>query len=141
MVKKETPSVTREISEHKTAGNTKAELQAALLKQKLSFKELKEIGKELEKFSPVGRENELDIQIMLADLSMKKYPHPQIFVCYRCDHVKTSSMKAKYLGNPICGSCFDHVTRCVIPFRELPEHQRPARCIHKVPKTYQKQFR
>ena len=125
-----------------TPGSTKSELHAALKRGNLPFKDLREIGKRLEQFSPIGREDEIDMVIEMSDITMKKYTQPQIFVCHRCDHVKTSNMKAKYKGTePLCGSCFDHTTRCVIPYRGLPEHQRPARCIHKVPKTYQKQFR
>ena len=120
---------------------TKAELQAALKLGKQPFKQLREIGKQLEKFPPISREGEIDLVIQMSDLSMKKYEMAQIFVCHRCDHVKTSNMKAKFRGEALCGSCFDHVTRCVIPYRDLPDHQRPQRCIHKVPKTYQKQFR
>lgn len=138
------PVVKRHIPDnaHPLEGMTKAELQAALRLGKQSFKELREIGRRLEKFSPIGREDQLDLTIETADLVMKKYPQAQIFVCYRCDHVKTSNMKAKFKTvESICGSCYDHLTRCVIPFRGLPEHQRPARCLHKVPKTYQKQYR
>ncbi len=121
-------------------GMTKSELLAALKLPNQSFKELKEIAKKLEKFPPIGREAEIDGKILMADLKLKKYEQPQIFSCHRCDHTKTSNMKAKWRNENICGSCFDHLTRCVIPYRDLPEHQRP-KCIHKVPKTYQKQFR
>lgn len=121
-------------------GMTKSELLAALKLPNQSFKELKEIAKKLEKFPPIGREAEIDGKILMADLKLKKYEQPQIFSCHRCDHTKTSNMKAKWRNENICGLCFDHLTRCVIPYRDLPEHQRP-KCIHKVPKTYQKQFR
>jgi len=122
-------------------GMTKSELQASLKLPNQSFKELKEIAKKLEKFPPISRDGEVDGRIEMADLKMKKYDHPQIFSCYRCDHTKTSNMKAKWKSEyVICGACFDHLTRCVVPYRHLPEHQKP-KCIHKVPKTYQKQFR
>jgi len=121
-------------------GMTKSELLAALKLPNQSFKDLKEIARKLEKFPPIGREGEIDGKILMTDLKLKKYDQPQVFACHRCDHTKTSNMKAKWKNESICGSCFDHLTRCVIPYRDLPEHQRP-KCIHKVPKTYQKQFR
>ena len=121
-------------------GMTKSELVAALKLPNQSFKDLKEIAKKLERFPPIGKEAQVDDKIEMADLKLKKYEHAQIFCCYRCDHTKTSNMKAKWKEEYICGSCFDHLTRCVIPYRNLPEHQKP-KCIHKVPKTYQKQFR
>jgi hypothetical protein len=123
-------------------GMTKVELQTALKMGGQSFKELKEIAKKLEKFPPVSREEQIDPFIDTADLVMKKYPQPQIFVCHRCDHVKTSNMKAKYKTKEnICGSCFDHITRCIIPYKGLPEYQKPKQCIHKIPKTIQKMYR
>ena len=121
---------------------TKIELQAALKLPNQSFKELKDIAKQLERYPPISREGDIDGFAVMADLVMKKYPAPQIFSCYRCDHTKTSNMKAKYRGKEIiCGSCFDHLTRCIIPYRDLPDHQNPRQCVHKVPKTYQKQYR
>ena len=123
-------------------GMTKVELQAALKLPNQSFKELRDIAKKLEKYPPISREGEVDAIVEMADLVMKKYPQPQIFCCYRCDHTKTSNMKAKFKGKEtVCGSCFDHLTRCVIPYKGLPAHQKPEKCIHKVPRTIQKQFR
>ena len=123
-------------------GMTKAELQAALKMSGQSLKELRDIAKQLEQFPRIGREAEIDPYVKDADLVMKKYPQPLVFSCYRCDHTKTSNMKAKYRGKEnICGSCFDHMTRCIIPYRDLPDYQRPKQCIHKIPKTIQKQYR
>ena len=123
-------------------GMTKGELQAALKLPNQSFKELKEIAKQLERYPPINREDEIDPFASMSDLRMKKYPQPQIFTCFRCDHTKTSNMKAKYREKElICGSCFDHLTRCVIPYKDLPAHQKPRQCIHKVPKGIQKQYR
>ena len=123
-------------------GMTKGELQAALKMSGQSLKELKEIANQLEKFPRVSRNDEIDPFVTNADLVMKKYPQPQVFSCYRCDHTKTSNMKAKFRSKEyICGSCYDHLTRCVIPYRDLPEHQRQKQCINKIPKTIQKQYR
>ena len=123
-------------------GMTKAELQAALKLGNKSFKDLRDIAKRLERFPPISKESEIDGSMETSDLVMKKYTQPQVFCCYRCDHTKTSNMKAKYRGQEsICGSCFDHLTRCVIPYKGLPDYQKPQRCIHKVPKTYQKMYR
>jgi hypothetical protein len=123
-------------------GMTKSELQAALKISGQSLKELKEIASQLERFPRVTRNEEIDPYVTITDLVMKKYPQPQVFSCYRCDHTKTSNMKAKYRTKEnICGSCFDHLTRCVIPYRDLPDHQRPKQCVHKIPKTIQKQYR
>jgi len=126
-------------------GMTKAELQAALNLPNQSFKELREIAKKLERYPPISRESEVDASVEMADLVMKKYSQPQIFCCFRCDHTKTSNMKAKWRSSNkpqvICGSCFDHLTRCVIPYKGLPAHQKPEKCIHKVPRSIQKQFR
>jgi hypothetical protein len=123
-------------------GMTKGELQAALKMSGQSLKELKDIAAQLEKFPPISRSDEIDPFVKAAELVMKKYPQPQVFSCYRCDHTKISNMKAKFRGKEnICGACFDHITRCIIPYRELPDHQRPKQCIHKIPKTIQKQYR
>jgi hypothetical protein len=123
-------------------GMTKAELQAALNMGGQSFKELRDIAKKLERFPPISREDTMDGIVKADELVMKKYPQAQIFVCYRCDHVKTSKMRAKYKGKEyMCGSCFDHISRCIIPYRGLPDYQRPKQCIHKVPKTIQKMYR
>jgi hypothetical protein len=123
-------------------GMTKAELQAALKMSNQSFKELKEIAKQLEQYPTTSRAAGIDPFVTASELVMKKYPQPQIFTCHRCDHTKTSNMKAKFRSKEnICGSCFDHLTRCVIPYRDLPDHQRPKQCVHKIPKTIQKQFR
>lgn len=124
------------------AGMTKAELQAALLLPDQSFKELREIAKKLEQYPPVNREANVDAFVETSDLVMKKYNSPQVFTCFRCDHTKISDIKAKWRGDKfICHSCHDHLTRCVIPYKDLPDHQKPKRCIHKVPKSYQKEFR
>lgn len=124
-------------------GMTKAELQAALHLPNQTFKDLREIAKKLERYPPISKEAEIDPSVDMADLVMKKYTQPQIFSCHRCDHTKTSNMKAKFKGGKqyICGSCFDHLTRCVIPYKGLPAHQKPEKCIHKVPRSIQKQFR
>ena len=123
-------------------GMTKTELQAALRMSGQSMKDLKDIAKRLEQFPPSGRQDEIDPFVKMADLVMKKYPQAQVFSCYRCDHTRTSNMKAKYKGKEaICGSCFDHLTRCIIPYRDLPDYQRPKQCIHKIPRTIQKQYR
>jgi hypothetical protein len=126
---------------HPLEGMTKSELQAALKLPGQSLKELKDIAKRLERFPPISRESEIDDRIEMLDIKMKKYGDVQIFSCYRCDHTKISNMKAKWKGEyVICGACFDHLTRCIIPYRQLPEHQRP-KCIHKVPKQYLKEYR
>ena len=141
-VKKQVTEVKRVIPENAAPleGMTKVELQAALKLPNQSIKELRDIAKRLDRYPPVPRE--IDHVVLLADLVMKKYNQPQFFACHRCDHTKTSNMKAKWKGeHAMCGSCFDHLTRCVIPYRDLPEHQKPKQCIHKVPKSYQKQFR
>ena len=123
-------------------GMTKSELQAALKLGNQSLKELKDIAAQLERFPRISRNDQIDPFATMSDLVMKKYPQPQVFVCHRCDHARTSNMKAKFRGKEyICGSCFDHLTRCVIPYRDLPDHQRPKQCIHKTPKSIQKQYR
>jgi hypothetical protein len=124
------------------AGMTKSELQAALLLPDQSFKELRDIAKKLEQYSAVNREGQIDPYITAAEIVLKKYPQPQVFSCFRCDHTKISNMKAKWRKDKlICHSCHDHLTRCIVPYKDLPDHQKPKKCIHQVPKSYQKEFR
>eukprot|EP01067_Filipodium_phascolosomae_P005375 Filipodium_phascolosomae@DN3458_c0_g1_i1.p1 len=127
----------------KKAPTSKAQLIDDL-KVAQTFKEKNSILKALKNFDANPRVEEVDNAAELKDISLKKYAHPQCFICYRCDHAKMSNMKAKWKLNDnvfksICGSCFDHVTRCVIAYRDVPEHQKPKRCIHYIPKCFKRE--
>ncbi len=139
----------REVSDNVGAwdGMTKSELLEALkitnANSSAPFKDKNEIIKRLNKFPAVSKADQLDSQLEAADLIMKDYkPKAQAFVCYRCDKAKISTMKGRWKNDKLlCTCCFDHITRCVIPYRNVPEYQRPERCVHQVPKAYQKQYR
>eukprot|EP00916_Digyalum_oweni_P023746 GHVL01039366.1.p1 GENE.GHVL01039366.1~~GHVL01039366.1.p1 ORF type:complete len:151 (+),score=16.32 GHVL01039366.1:46-453(+) len=114
------------------------------LQKAQTFKDKNSILKALRNFDPCPKFDEVDNNVETSDIVLKKYSQPQSFVCFRCDIPKMSNMKAKWqlTGNPvrnICGACFDHVTRCVIAYRGVPEHHLRTKCMHHIPKSYKRQ--
>eukprot|EP01066_Platyproteum_vivax_P009158 Platyproteum_vivax@DN4001_c0_g1_i1.p1 len=113
------------------------------LKTAATFKEKNAIMKALKNFDPNPKHEEVDNAAESKDMVLKKYAQAQCFLCYRCDHIKMSNMKCKWSSpsgvHNVCGACFDHVTRCVIAFRDVPDHQKPKRCIHYIPKCFKRE--
>ena len=149
--KKEHENIPSETMKSVAAFN-KAELIAALERGDRPFKEKNEIVKRLCQFPTVSKANDIDPLVKGEHISMKQFKTPQAFYCPRCDRAKISTMKASLITTPgmglsgskdisVCGSCYDHLTRCVIPYRGMPEYQKPEKCIHQVPRGYQKKFR
>jgi tetratricopeptide (TPR) repeat protein len=106
------------------------------------FKEKNEIVKRLQMYPANPLSEKIDDGIQASELVMKQYKTPQAFLCHRCDRAKISSHKVRLQEkHDLCGSCYDHLIRCVIAFRSVPEYQRPEKCIHEIPRSYQKKYR
>jgi tetratricopeptide (TPR) repeat protein len=136
---KETPSAVTPDGRKKFKEMSKSELISAF-ETSSYFKEKNELKKILEEF-PADPLPEDDLRFTKENVTMKEWPTPQAFQCIRCDRPKISTMKGSFEGkNALCNSCHDHLTRCVIPYRNNLD-KKPERCMHQVPKGYQKQYR
>ena len=132
------------LAEKPVSAMNKAELLVAISEEARPFKDKNEIVKRLNVFPAIKRE-EGDGVVVLNDLSIKQLKSPVAFHCFRCDKAKISTMRGSYKmktgDKPVCHSCYDHLVRCVIPNRDLPAYQRPEKCVHQVPRGYQKVYR
>ncbi len=101
-----------------------------------------ELVKRLNEFPASKNFETIDSAALARDLEPLSKTGPFAFLCARCDKAKISALLGTWKKeNFLCHACLDHLTRCVLPVRDLPPHLRPEKCIHQVPKGYQKLYR
>ena len=134
-------SVKRKLDSVRSDSATRLDLIAELYASG-PMKVKNELIRRLNEFPSTKQSEIVDPQTLAEDLAPLSKPAPFAFLCMRCDKAKISTLLATWRKEQwLCHACYDHLSRCVVPYRDLPVHLRPEKCIHQVPRGYQKKFR